>query len=118
MSSAIVHQQEVHALSAAEQIRDSELSKDSTKSLAKVALARGRGDPMPEVSSNLNVSNYQRIAILKGKIRTYPRNAINYLDLALAYSAIGQNSQARKAVYISVVLAKNNRYVLRSASRF
>ena len=119
VSSSVIHQREMLAIAAAEQIRDSEESKYSAKILAKVALARGRGDPMPSRSEeNTALSSTKRVALLRKRVRSYPRNAIRYLDLALAYSAIGQNQQAKKAIDIALILAPDNRYVLRCASRF
>lgn len=119
VSSAIVHRQESKVIGAAEQLSGSKESRSSAKSLAQVALARGRGDYLSRQPTLLrSIEAITRIAEFKSRVKAHPRNAIRYLDLGLAYSSIGQNAQARRAIDIAVILAPNNRYVLRCAARF
>ena len=61
---------------------------------------------------------YDIISKLKKKVRRSPRNPIIWMDLAFYYAAIGENNSANKCVKISLSLNSENRYLLRSASRF
>jgi tetratricopeptide (TPR) repeat protein len=61
---------------------------------------------------------WRHIAELKSEIRTYPRNAILYVELARAHVSLGQTGPAKRAFEIALALAPSNRYVLRCAVRF
>lgn len=61
---------------------------------------------------------YAHIARAKLRIRAYPRNPIAWLDLARCQTVLGQRRAALRAVSVAVPLARENRFVLRSASRF
>lgn len=58
------------------------------------------------------------IQICRRRIRLNPRDALRWIDLARAYSAIGLNKKALRATEIALQLAPNNRFVVRSAARF
>lgn len=60
-----------------------------------------------------------------GRVRTNrsllvyePRNAIRWVDLALAHLNLGNIEESRKSLVVASALAPDNRYVLRSISRF
>lgn len=59
-----------------------------------------------------------RIKKLRASIRQFPRNPLLYMDLAREYVALGQPWAALVPVRIAMAQAPNNRFVLRSASRF
>ena len=61
--------------------------------------------------------NYLNIAHLKIVVRQYPRNAVAWSDLAYYYTIMGQQQQAEQCMDIAVSLARDNRFVLRSATR-
>lgn len=61
---------------------------------------------------------YRRIAEARRSLRQHPRNPILLVDLAREYSVLGQLPQAERAIIQAVSLAPENRFVLRSASRF
>lgn len=61
---------------------------------------------------------YERIHFYKLKIKENPKNAINYIEVARYYSLIGEFDIAQKQINIALYLARNNRFVIRSAIRF
>ena len=60
---------------------------------------------------------HRQIAQLKSVVRLYPRNAIAWSDLAYYYTILGQKQQAEYCMDIAVSIARENRFVLRSATR-
>lgn len=61
---------------------------------------------------------YSAIASIKASIRRYPRNPLNYVELARHYTSLGQVHSAERALNYALGMAPINRYVLRSAVRF
>lgn len=61
---------------------------------------------------------YRQISRLKIRVRAAPRDAISWIELARLYTVLGQVNSASKCVQVAIILAPNNRFVLRSASRF
>lgn len=59
-----------------------------------------------------------RVRALRKRLHEEPRNAVSWIDLALAYTALGQHRPATRAMGIALTLTPDNRFVLRSASRF
>lgn len=59
----------------------------------------------------------QRIAELKAAVRTAPRNALAWVELARHYAVLGQHRHALRAMRTGHALAPTNRFVLRSAAR-
>ncbi len=57
------------------------------------------------------------IAILKKSVRTYPENPLAWSDLSLSYSTLGQTEKSKMAMRVAMNIARNNRFILRSASR-
>ena len=53
----------------------------------------------------------------RNKLREDPRNAIAWTDLARAYTSLGANEKAKRAMQMAISLAGYSRFVLRSASR-
>lgn len=75
--------------------------------------------PLPNIILPEQTAKFhEAIASLKGRVRAYPRNPILWMELAFYYSAIGQKLSAEKAVNVAISLNKENRYLLRSGSRF
>lgn len=71
--------------------------------------------PSPNDTNEKTLS--QRIHTLRGRLTSYPRNAIGWTDLARAYTMLGQRDKAVRAIEIARALSPNNRFVLRSAVR-
>lgn len=67
---------------------------------------------MPKVNFNR-----EEIARIKKSVRNYPENPIAWCDLSLSYATLGQIDKAKMAMNIAMNLGRNNRFVLRSASR-
>lgn len=59
----------------------------------------------------------QKINTTKAALKAYPNNSILYVELSRYYSILGLEDKAIHAMKIAMHLAKNNRFVLRSATR-
>lgn len=95
-------------------------------------LSKGRKKLSPQLSSIvksvLGVEEYHpygqknftnsEISRQKILIEQNPRAAIPYVDIARLYVINNQLAHANRAIFTAVALAPDNRYVLRSASRF
>ena len=57
------------------------------------------------------------IARLKKSVRNYLYNPIAWSNLSLGYATVEQNEKAKMTMSVAMNLAKNNRYILRSAAR-
>lgn len=55
---------------------------------------------------------------LRGRLNRYDSNALDWIDLALAYVSLGQDRKAERAVQTALGLSSHNRHVLRSAARY
>lgn len=58
-----------------------------------------------------------KVKALRSELNESPRNSILWVDLARAYTMLGQNRQSMRAMDRAVKLAPDNRFVLRSAAR-
>ncbi|OXG06184.1 hypothetical protein BC749_102156 [Flavobacterium araucananum] len=80
---------------------------------------------------NLDISNPNEFGIktnlleihikinnLKKKITNSPHNPVLWVEIARFYSILGQDKRAEKALLNALYLAPENRYILRSISRF
>ena len=61
---------------------------------------------------------HEKIRLYKSKIIEFPNNSILYIDLAWYYFLIGQIKQAHIYIERALILNSNNRFILRSASKF
>ncbi len=61
---------------------------------------------------------YRHISELRARTRRWPRNALTWMDLSRAYFAQGLDHQARRCIEVSLALDPNNRFLVRSASRY
>lgn len=61
---------------------------------------------------------YERIARDKRRLKSDPRNAIAWTDLARRYTVLGQFDLAERALRAALQLAPSSRYVHRVAARF
>jgi tetratricopeptide (TPR) repeat protein len=55
---------------------------------------------------------------LRLKALAYPRSALGWIELALAYTNLGLAKRAERFIRMAINLAPDNRYVLRSAVRY
>src|SRR5260370_17589593 len=87
--------------------------------LARVVLGRAGDVPLPDTPPKIAPQErYKRIAAYRRSLREQPWNPIRLVDLAREYSTLGQQEPAERALVRAVALAPDNRFVLRSASRF
>lgn len=61
---------------------------------------------------------YEKINLIKKKLKSNPRNPILWVEIARYYSIIGQNIQAERCILNAYYLSPNNRFILRSMARF
>lgn len=94
-------------------------SKEDTLNKAPTSVLELDVDTIEEFQAFIDNNVLNRIiGKTKRKARLEPKNAINWIDLARLYSMHGQMNQANQAIQIALQLAPNNRFVLRSATRF
>ncbi len=62
-------------------------------------------------------SFYQQIHDLKKLLSKYPHNPILLVELSRCYSNVGEEKKSIQSMKMAMHLAKNNRFVLRSATR-
>ena len=70
-------------------------------------------DPEPVEKSNLHA----RIRTFRESLRVEPRDPITWVDLSRCYACLGQQEHAKRSMIIALQLAKDNRFVVRAASR-
>lgn len=71
-----------------------------------------------EATSHDRQNLRQEIRTIRKRLTLDPRDAIEWVELARAYTIAGENRKAERAVAIAMRLAPHNRFVLRSAARF
>src|SRR5262249_17270437 len=59
-----------------------------------------------------------RIAKLRSIVRSEPRNALRWADLAWVFTALGVTRSAGRAMRVALALNPENRFILRAAVRF
>ncbi len=58
-----------------------------------------------------------KVRTFRNLLRTEPRDPVTWVELSHTYAILGQRVQAERSMNVASQLAKNNRFVLRSASR-
>lgn len=88
------------------------------KEIARAVL--GSSDHEPAVfTTGLDIGTLRgSIRNLRRRVSADPRNAIAWTDMALAYTTLGQVKAAEEALRRALILASDNRLVVRSAVRF
>jgi len=69
-------------------------------------------DGLSELDAGREVRNSRH------RVALSPRDAVEWVELARAFTITGQNEKARRAIAAALQLAPENRFVLRSAARF
>lgn len=92
------------------------------RQLLRGAVAPGGSENLVR-ASGLNLDDLSevtraRIVKLRRELRSRPRSALRWIDLALSHITLGNTESANKAVQTALAIAPRNRFVLRSASRF
>ena len=70
-----------------------------------------------EDDESLRTSSRGQIQHLKTRVRSYPRNALAWVDIARHYAMLGASLKAVQSMDISLAVSPDNRFVLRSAAR-
>ena len=60
---------------------------------------------------------YAQVKTFRSLLRQEPRDPVTWVDLAFSYACLGQRKRAARSMAVAVQLARNNRFVLRSAGR-
>jgi tetratricopeptide (TPR) repeat protein len=90
----------------------------SAMSLARAALGLQVSDIAGDLPTSPSNADLRRTAgRLKARLRDAPRNPPLWVDLARAYTLLGQPEPAVRAMRTALALAPDNRFVLRSAAR-
>jgi tetratricopeptide (TPR) repeat protein len=71
------------------------------------SVSRGNHELLP----NTNIKD------LRSRLRSYPQNAVAWVDLAREYVNAGDSKRASRAMQVALSLSPNNRFVLRAAVR-
>ena len=67
---------------------------------------------------NLHRTFEEEVHRLRGELREYGEDPIRWMDLALAYTNLGNFSAGKKAVTVALAGGRRNRFILRACSRF
>lgn len=64
------------------------------------------------------ITIYRKISELKRKLINNPSHSINWIEIGRLYAIIGQHLKAEKAIKNALFLAPENRFILRTMTRF
>lgn len=106
---------------AARFLLDRELSVSPwARELARNALGYPEDDvsESPQEPAQFARLAYARVRLLRRMLRLEPNDPIAWVELARTYATLSHTDHARKCIRCALQLAKNNRFVLRSATRF
>lgn len=122
VGAAIVVGKESDVVSAARQIVEHAADvRPAVHAVAIAALRRagvlGGDDPPGTEAETSRLSSRQLVRTLRRRIRLAPRNPILLVDLSCAYAEMGQVRQAIECMEGALSLARENRFVVRSAAR-
>jgi tetratricopeptide (TPR) repeat protein len=65
-----------------------------------------------------NVIAAATVRELRAKVRQWPRNPFTWMDLARAYFTLGYESKAQRSIEVALSLDPDNRFIVRSATRY
>lgn len=92
---------------------------DVSLQMAKRVLSADQGEVVDEPPEGLDPGKeHVRIAALRRRLRLYPRDPLTWVDLAREYASLGELIKSEHSLRAAIALAPENRFVLRSASRF
>lgn len=73
--------------------------------------------PIPDQMELQVTHGHEMAGALKRRVRSDPRNALAWSDLALEYAVLGQRQPAEAAMRVALALEPQHRLILRSAAR-
>ena len=91
---------------------------NSARTLARNILNGGTTSDLTFASLVHNKGNADRVRILRKVLEQNKRNAFLWCDLALNYESMGNHAKAEKALKIARTLAPDDRFILRSTTKF
>lgn len=120
VGSAFILRRSDIAREAAEFLVSTKESPAAARSLASRLLSQDATPSPSQISAAQEDFEEMHAGIHRARMRLQddPRNAIQWLDLARQYTVLGLEPQAHRAVQVATSLSRNNRFVLRAASRF
>lgn len=89
------------------------LSRHSDRELQKALASSHRGE-----GDRVSATGEWRVGALRRLLVHEPRNALRWMDLALEYVKRGDMKRAARACETATALARDSRFILRSAARF
>ena len=91
------------------------------RELGHSAMALERNDamaPMVMLERQVDESTlFAQVKTFRGLLRQEPRDPVTWVDLAFSHACLGQRKRAARSMAVAVQLARDNRFVLRSAGR-
>lgn len=98
------------------------LESPSASELAKSVAARVLDPTADELDEDdfdpFDVAALRRqVSRLRGRLHNDPRAALTWAEIARTYAALGQGEKAADAMHIALVMAPQDRFLLRSAAR-
>lgn len=86
---------------------------------------------VPEIASNLSLfilnkhdektvsqATYTKISSIRNRLRIFPKNPLNWIELARLYTSLGLINKARRAVQIALNISPACSFIVRSSARF
>jgi hypothetical protein len=93
----------------------------ATAPRALLGMVSGAGEPLSDATlaaSPLSERDMrERVGAMRAIVRSQPRNALRWVDLALAHVNLGNHGSARREMLVALALEPDHRFVLRSAAR-
>lgn len=80
-------------------------------------IVSGEGSASLSEHDAKSVTPERQVASLRRRVVVEPRNAIAWVDLALAHSTLGNKGKALRAIEAALSIAGTSRFVLRTSSR-
>jgi tetratricopeptide (TPR) repeat protein len=119
VGSALVLGPSAVALDAARSLVSGQLlGSPLAQTAARVVLARASGSVQRSSIDELDEHEHDRqLAELRVRLKASPANAVRWADLARLYTIIARPKKAQQAMRVAMALAREDRYVLRSAAR-
>ena len=73
---------------------------------------------LPREDADDQQTLHERVRLLRWLLREESRDPITWVELSRVYAILGKGVRAGRSMTVALQLAKNNRFVLRAASRF
>ena len=120
LSSAFVLGEEDSFKEIASYILDNSINESPLNKLATKIIAKGQIIGTSELDSAISsvVDIDFEIRVLKNALGRQPKNPIAWMEIGRLYALKGQLKKANRAIENALILDKDNRFIVRSASRF